>query len=150
MKRGITVFGTTVFGTFRGHRSASIETGGRRHVPRGARSLAAVAATAATFGLLSGTAAAANSVQACFVVGGQAIPVSLAGLEATDRYGNWVPLSSAKVTQPNGCVSYVLWGKYTTYNLRVVIAGVTHDQTGLIVGASRWYAPGAYRGYYWL
>jgi hypothetical protein len=93
-------------------------------------------------------ASAANSLFACFTLGGRAIPISLAGLEATNRYGNWVPIDSVTVTQANGCVSYNLWGTYTRYNLRVVVAGVTPDQTGIVLGVSRFYAPGAYRGRY--
>ena len=41
--------------------------------------------------IVPGRASAANSLYACFTLGGRAIPVSLAGLEATNRYGNWVP-----------------------------------------------------------
>jgi len=93
-------------------------------------------------------ASAANSLYACFRLGGQAIPISLAGLEATNRYGNWVPVDSVTVTQPNGCVSWNLWGTYTRYNLRVIIAGVTPDQEGILLGVSRYYAPGAYGGRY--
>jgi hypothetical protein len=99
-------------------------------------------------GMRAQSASAANSLSACFTVQGQAIPISLAGLEATDRYGRWVPIDSAKLTQSNGCVDYALWGKYTHYNLRVVAAGVTPDQQGLILGVSRYYAPGAYAGRY--
>jgi hypothetical protein len=94
------------------------------------------------------TASAANSLYACFTLGGRAIPVSLAELEATNRAGNWVPIDSVKLTQANGCVSYSLWGTYTRYNLRVVVAGVTPDATGLVLGVSRYYAPGAYGGSY--
>ncbi len=98
--------------------------------------------------ILPGRASAANSLFACFTLGGRAIPVSLAGLEATNSAGNWVTLDSVKLTQTNGCVSYSLWGTYTRYNLRVVVAGVTPDQTGLVLGVSRYYAPGAYGGSY--
>jgi hypothetical protein len=96
----------------------------------------------------TGTASAANNLSACFTLGGRAIPVSLAGLQATTSAGTWVTISSVKVTQTNGCVSYALWGAYTRYNLRVIIAGVTPDQDGLVIGVSRYYAPGAYRGSY--
>jgi len=99
-------------------------------------------------GVLAQPASAANSLFACFTLQGYAIPISLAGLEATNRYGQWVPISSTKLTQPNGCVSYNLWGTYTRYNLRVVVAGVTPDQQGLILGVTRYYAPGAYSGRY--
>ncbi len=99
-------------------------------------------------GAVAQPASAANSLFACFTLQGYAIPVSLAGLEATNRYGQWVPISSAKLTQSNGCVYYSLWGNYTRYNLRVVVAGVTPDQQGLILGATRYYAPGAYNGRY--
>ena len=96
----------------------------------------------------AGTASAASSLYSCFTLGGRPIPVSLAGLEATNRAGNWVAISSVKLTASNGCVSYSLYGAYTRYNLRVVVAGVTPDRTGLVVGVSRYYAPGAYGGSY--
>jgi hypothetical protein len=99
-------------------------------------------------GVLAGGASAANSLFACFTMGNQTIPVSLAGLQATDRYGNWVNIASVKLTQANGCVNYTLWGTYTRYNLRVVTAGVTPDGQGLVIGVSRYYAPGAYGGRY--
>jgi hypothetical protein len=81
-------------------------------------------------------------------LGGRPIPVSLAGLEATNSAGRWVTIASVKLTTSNGCVYYSLYGAYTRYNLRVVVAGVTPDQTGLVVGVSRYYAPGAYGGSY--
>lgn len=109
---------------------------------------AVLAAVVLSGGVLVQRASAANSLFACFTVEGEAIPISLAGLEATNRYGQWVPLSSAKLTQANGCVNYNLWGNYARYNLRVVVAGVTPDQQGLILGVSRYYAPGAYSGRY--
>lgn len=99
-------------------------------------------------GVQAGSAAAASSLFSCFTLGGRPIPVSLAGLEATNSAGRWVAISSVKLTASNGCVSYSLYGAYTRYNLRVVVAGVTPDQTGLVLGVSRYYAPGAYRGSY--
>jgi hypothetical protein len=99
-------------------------------------------------GALAEGASAANSLFACFSMGNQAIPVSLAGLQATNRYGNWVNVASVKLTQSNGCVNYSLWGAYTRYNLRVITAGVTPDGQGLVIGVSRYYAPGAYAGRY--
>ena len=86
----------------------------------------------------TGTASAANNLSACFTLGGRAIPVSLAGLQATTGAGTWVTISSVKVTQANGCVAYALWGAYTRYNLRVIVAGVTPDQGGLVIGVSRY------------
>ena len=106
------------------------------------------AAIIAGCGALAEGASAANSLFACFTMGNQAIPVSLAGLQATNRYGSWVTIASVKVTQPNGCVNYNLWGTYTRYNLRVITAGVTPDGQGLVLGVSRYYAPGAYGGRY--
>src|SRR4051812_4655354 len=97
-------------------------------------------------GVQVGNAAAASSLFSCFTLDGRPIPVSLAGLEATNSAGRWVAISSVKLTASNGCVSYTLYGAYTRYNLRVVVAGVTPDQTGLVIGVSRYYAPGAYRG----
>jgi hypothetical protein len=99
-------------------------------------------------GVLTAGASAANSLFACFTMGNQAIPVSLAGLQATNRYGNWVNIDSVKLTQSNGCVNYNLYGTYTRYNLRVITAGVTPDGQGLVLGVSRFYAPGAYGGRY--
>jgi hypothetical protein len=103
---------------------------------------------AALCGVQAGTASAANSLYTCFTVGGRPIPVSLAGLEATNSAGRWVVIDSVKLTASNGCVSYILYGAYTRYNLRVVTAGVTPDQQGLVLGVSRYYAPGAYGGSY--
>jgi hypothetical protein len=103
---------------------------------------------AALCGVQTGTASAANSLYSCFTLGGRAIPVSLAGLQATTRAGTWVTISSVKLTEANGCVSYNLWGAYTRYNLRVIVAGTTPDQTGLVIGVSKYYAPGAYGGSY--
>lgn len=102
----------------------------------------------AVCGVQAGTASAANSLSSCFTLGGRAIPVSLAGLQATTGAGRWVTISSVKLTGANGCVSYSLWGAYTRYNLRAIVAGVTPDQAGLVIGVSRYYAPGAYRGSY--
>jgi len=110
--------------------------------------VALLCATVLACGALAGSASAANSLFACFTMGNYAIPVSLAGLQATNRYGNWVNISSVKLTQPNGCVNYNLWGAYTRYNLRVITAGVTPDGQGLVIGVSRYYAPGAYDGRY--
>ena len=101
-------------------------------------------------GALAESASAANSLWGCFVAQGRVIPKSLAGLEATNKYGKWVPVSGIALTQPNGCVSFNLWGSYTRYNLRLVTAGVTADGQGLVLGVSRWYAPGAYGGKYYL
>jgi hypothetical protein len=101
-------------------------------------------------GVLAERASAANSLWGCFTAGGRAIPTSLAGLEATNKYGKWVPLNAVTVTRPNGCVSFNLWGTFTHYNLRLVTAGVTPDGQGLVLGVSRWYAPGAYGGRYYL
>jgi len=130
----------------------------RRGVPRPARSasrgrsalwlLGLCAAITLLCTINAGRASAANSLFACFTLGGRPIPVSLAGLEATNSVGNWVPIEPVKLTQANGCVSYSLWGTYTRYNLRVVVAGVTPDQTGIVLGVSRYYAPGAYGGSY--
>jgi hypothetical protein len=106
------------------------------------------AAIVVSCGVLTEGASAANSLFACFTMGNQAIPVSLAGLQATNRYGNWVNIDSVKLTQSNGCVNYNLYGTYTRYNLRVITAGVTPDGQGLVLGVSRFYAPGAYGGRY--
>jgi hypothetical protein len=113
------------------------------------RSLGALAALLAVASCIQpGSASAANSLYSCFTLGGRAIPVSLAGLQATNSAGNWVTISSVKLTNANGCVGYNLWGAYTRYNLRVIVAGVTPDQAGLVIGVSRYYAPGAYTGSY--
>ena len=103
---------------------------------------------ATTGSVLPGRAWAADSLSACFTLGGRAVPVSLASLEATNADGNWVSVGSVTLTQANGCVKYNLWGTFTRYNLRVVMAGVTPDGTGLVLGVSHLYAPGAYRGNY--
>ena len=102
------------------------------------------------FAGFASNAKAANTVYACFNAYGYPIPVSLAGLQATNAYGNWVSIPSVKLTDRNGCVTYNLYGPYTRYNLRIVTAGVTPDQQGLILGVSRYYAPGSYAGTYWL